>query len=71
MILQFLGIFDMGRLMCNTLGAFIFSCLAKFQEKNILSDCFNFDDLNLGLAEAIEIPKATAQCLGKSEIAAF
>ena len=58
-ILQFLGIFDMVRLMFNYLGAFIFPSLTKFQEKKILSECFKFGNLNLGLAEAIEIPKAT------------
>ena len=45
--------------------------LTKFQEKKILSWCFKFDDLNLELAEAIEILKATAQRFGKSEIVAF
>ena len=32
---------------------------------------FKFDDLNLEMAEAIEILKATAQCCGKSEITFF
>ena len=32
---------------------------------------FKFDDLNLELAEAIEILKATAQRFGKSDTAAF
>ena len=32
---------------------------------------FKFDDLNLGLAESIEILKGTTQSFGKSEIAAF
>ena len=68
MILQFLGIFDMARLICNSLRAFISSRLIKFQENKILSWCFKFDDLNLELAEAIEILKATAKCFGKSEI---
>ena len=51
--------------------AFIFLRLTKFQEKKIPSRCFKFDDLNIELAEAIEILKATAQRFGKSEIAAF
>ena len=69
-ILQFLGIFDMARLYVIH-WAFIFPRHTKFQEKKILSGCFKFHDLNLGLAEAIEILKATAQKFGKSEIAAF
>ena len=69
-ILQFLGIFDMARLYVIR-WAFIFPCLTKFQYEQFLSGCFKFDDLNLGLAEAIEILKATAQKLGKSGIAAF
>ena len=70
-ILQFLGIFDMARLICNLLRAFISPRLIKFQENKILSWRFKFDDLNLELAKAIEILKATAECFGKSEIAAF
>ena len=70
-ILKFLSVFDMTRLICNLLKAFILSRLTKFQEKKILSWCFKFDDLNLELVEAIEILKATAQRFGKSEIAAF
>ena len=70
-ILQFLDIFDMARLICNSLRAFISPRLIKFQENKILSWCFKFDDLNLQLTDAIEILKATAQCFGKSEIAAF
>ena len=50
---------------------FISARLAKFQGKKILSGCFNFDDLNLGLAEAIEILKATAQKFGKSGLLLF
>ena len=53
------------------LRAFISPRLIKFQENKVLSWCFKFGDLNLELAEAIEILKATAQCFGKSEIAAF
>ena len=71
MILQFLSIFDMARLIYNSLRAFILSRLIKFQENKILSWCLKFDDLYLELAEAIEILKATAKCFGKSEIAAF
>ena len=71
MILQFLGIFDMARLICNSMRAFILPPLSKFQEKNILSWCFKVDDLNLELTEAIGILQATAQSFGKSEIAAF
>ena len=71
MILKFLGIFDMARLICNLLRAFILPRLSKLQEKQILSRCFKFDNLNLELAEAIEIPKATAQRFGKSEITTF
>ena len=70
-ILQFLGIFDMIRLICNSMRAFISPHLIKFQEKKILSWCFKFGDLNLELAETIEILKVTAQCIRKSEIAAF
>ena len=69
-ILQFLGIFDMARVISNSLRAFILPGLTKFQEKKIISR-FKFDDLNLELAEAIEILKATAQRFGKSEIAPF
>ena len=54
-ILQFLSIFDMARLICNSPRAFILPHLTKFQEKKILSWCFKFDDLNLELVEAIEI----------------
>ena len=61
----------MDRLICNSLGAIVFPRLTKFKEKDILSECFKFSDLNLGLAEAMEIPKATAQRLGKLDIAAF
>ena len=61
----------MARLICNLLRVFILLHLTKFQEKEILSWCFNFDDLNLELAEAIEILRATTQHFGKSEIAAF
>ena len=32
---------------------------------------FKFDDENLGMTETIEIPKATASNIGKSENAAF
>ena len=69
--LQFLCIFDMARLICNLLRAFLLPRLTKFQEKKILSWSFKFDDVNLELAEVIEILKATAQRLGKSEIAGF
>ena len=61
----------MDRLICNSLGAIIFPRLTKFKEKDILSECFKFSDLNLGLTEAMEIPKATAQRLRKLDIAAF
>ena len=64
-ILQFLGIFDIARLYVIR-WAFIFPRLTKFQEKKILSGCFKLVDLNLGLAEAIEILKTTAQKFGKS-----
>ena len=70
-ILQFLGIFDLARLICDSLRTFILLSLTKFQEKKILSGCFKFDDLNLELTEVIEILKATAQRFGKSETAAF
>ena len=69
-ILQFLGIFDMARLYVIR-WAFIFPRLTKFQEEQFLSGCFKFDDLNLGLAEAIEILKATAQKFGKSGLLLF
>ena len=69
-ILQFLGIFDLARVICNSLRAFILPGLTKFQENKIIPR-FKFDDLNLELAEAIKILKATAQRFGKSEIAAF
>ena len=69
-ILQFLGIFDMTRLYVIR-WAFIFPSLAKSQEKKVLSGCFKFDNLNLGLAEVIEILKAAAQKFGGLEIAAF
>ena len=61
----------MARLICHSMRAFISSRLIKLQENKIPSWCFKFDDLNLGLAKAFEILKATAQCFGKSEIAAF
>ena len=70
-ILQFLGIFDLARLICNSLRTFILPSLTKFQEKKILSGCFKFDDLNFKLAEVIEILKAIAEHFGKSETAAF
>ena len=70
-ILKFLGIFDMARLIRNSMRAFISPRLVKFQENKIRSWCFKFDDLNLELEEAIEILKATAQSFGKSEISAF
>ena len=71
-ILQFLGVFDMARLICNSLRAFILPRLIKFQEKeNPIMVFFKFDDLNLELAETIKILKATAQCFGKSETAVF
>ena len=69
-ILQFLGIFDMARLYVIR-WAFIFPRLTKFQEKKILSGCFKLDDLNLGLAEAIEILKTTARKFGKSGLLLF
>ena len=70
MILQFLSIFHMARLYVIR-RASIFPRLTKFQEKKILPGCFKFEDLNLGLAGAIEILKATAKKFGKSGIAAF
>ena len=74
-ILQFFGVlfffFDMARLICNSLRTFILSSLTKFQEKKILSGCFRFNNLNLELAEAIKILKATTQCFGISKIAYF
>ena len=70
-ILQFLGIFDLARLICDSLRTFILLSLTEFQEKKILSGCFKFGDLNLKLTEVIEILKATAQRFGKSETAAF
>ena len=45
--------------------AIIFPHLTKYQENKILSVCFKFDNLNLGLGEAIEILKVTAQKFGK------
>ena len=69
-ILQFLGIFDLARVICNSLRAFILPGLTKFQENKIIPS-FKFDDLNLELAEAINILKATTQRSGESEIAAF
>ena len=65
-ILQFLGIFDMARLIYNSLRTFISPRLIKFQEKKILSWCFKFDDLNLELTEVLL--KATGQRFGKSQI---
>ena len=70
-ILQFLGIFDMARLICNLLRAFILPRLTKFQEKKSYHGVLSFSDLNLQLAEEIEILKVTAQPFGKSDIAAF
>ena len=70
-ILQFLGIFNLAKLICISLRTFILPSFTKFQEKKILSGCFKFDDLNLELAEVIEILKATAQHFGKSETATF
>ena len=70
MILQFLVIFDMARVICNSLRVLILPGLTKFQKNKVISS-FKFDNLNLKLAEAIEILKATAQRFSKSEIAAF
>ena len=69
-ILQFRGVFDLARVIFNSLKAFILPGLTKFPENKIIPR-FKFDDLNLELAEAIKILKATAQRFGISEIAAF
>ena len=69
-ILQFLSIFDLARVICNSLRAFILLGLTKFQENKIIPPV-KCDDLNIELTEVIKIFKATAQRFGKSEISAF
>ena len=51
--------------------AFSFPRLTKFKEKKSYQGVFRFDDLNVGLAEAIEILKATPQKFGKSGLLLF
>ena len=70
-ILQFLGIFDLARLICNSMRILILLNFTKIQEKKILQGCLKFDDLNLELVKVIEILKATDQRFSKSENAAF
>ena len=50
---------------------FTFPRLTKFKEKKSYQGVFRFDDLNVGLAEAIEILKATPQKFGKSGLLLF
>ena len=69
-ILRFLGIFDMAKLYVIR-WAFIFPRLTKFQENKILSGCFKFKNLNLGLAEAIEILKTTAYTILQCSLLTF
>ena len=63
-LLYYLGIYDMARLYVIC-WAFIFHVSPNFKRRKSYQDVFKFDDLNLGLAEVIEILKATAQKFGK------
>ena len=58
--LQLFGIFDMARLIYSCWEHSFCHVLPNSKKKKILLGCFKFDDLNLGLAKAIEILKATA-----------
>ena len=62
----YLVIYDMARIYVIR-WAFTFPCLTKFQKTKSYQGAFKCDDLNLGLAEAIEILKATGQKFGKQD----